>query len=153
MTPQTDEETSASHYEYLYAVERSSEDVNQKVLGGYKVNEDIFDNGGIICKDREEAERLQKLRGWDVKRVSPEQYEPQEVDHVPDQHLRETQRYAAPSEDSNIRKFLEHQDYQQLRRMASDLQDNGAPAIDGRSTKEEHIEFITKYWSQYGKGA
>ena len=143
----TDEKTAQ---EYVWALQRPTNETGVKVVGGYKVQDNIFNGkGGVVCPDKSEAERLAELTGWHMRRVSPNEHDVPERPILPKQHREDSQQYSGTPAEAGIHQFIESFEYQGLKSYARKLRENGAPHIDLKSPAADLEKYILQHWEEY----
>lgn len=133
MAPQTEEKS--------YFVKRPY-GKQRMVLGGYKIQEDIGENGGIVCGSKQEAERISRIKGWDWERVDAEQFPPQDMPKVSASTMLD-----AHDTHPNVqaREVYRNLSYNALKAEVSEIMGKGAPKQTLNSPKDELVKYLVRY--------
>jgi hypothetical protein len=148
MAPQTGKSPAQERMpDRVYLVKRPYKDINQMVLGGYKVNEKAGENGGIVVGSKKEATRLASLRGWEWERVLEKEYRPQPLPKVTENPNLDG---VGPAEKTLMREAYRTLSYEALKSEANMLHGRGAPDIALNSPKEKLLTYIVRWKPIYG---
>lgn len=148
MAPQTGKtEAQKKMPDRVFMVKRPYKEINQMVLGGYVVDEEVGENGGIVVKTKDEANRLAALRGWEWDRVLEKNYKPEPIVEVAANPNLEGQ---GPAEKTMMRETYRTLSYEALKSEANMLKGRGAPDIALNSPKEKILNYIIRWKPVYG---
>jgi len=129
-----------------YFVKRPEGSEGRKILGGYTVNEEVGENGGVVVAPESEAQRIAGYVGWDYDKVDAHKYPVQETVKAAKKSMGDG---PGIGDETKRKETLRSLAYQTLKKECETLMAKGAPDIKLNSPKDSLVNYLIQYKPLY----